>query len=272
MRNNAGMTGRVEGKVIIVTGGAQGIGFGCAEMLAREGARVMIADVKQDVGAAAVTNLVAEGLSVKYVHMDVLKEASCAAAMEETIAQFGRLDGLLNNAGTYPRKRLEATTEDFWDFTINVNLRGPFFCCKHAAPLMKEGGGSIVNIGSVHGVQGHPSLVAYSAAKGGLLTMSKTLAGALAADRIRVNYVIPGWVLSEGEIALRIGQGQNLDDIRAAGKKTLLGRQQTPQDTAHFVVYLMSDESAQVTGTVMNIDGGMASLLMRDPDQLARDA
>lgn len=142
-----------------------------------------------------------------------------------------------------------------------VNLRGAFYCSRAAVgPLRAAGGGSIVNIGSINGIQGLPSLVAYASAKGGLLSMTRTLAGALAGDRIRVNYVIPGWVLTETERKLHASRGVTDDQLRAAGEALPLGRHQTPEDTAWAVVYLVSDESSQVTGTVLHIDAGASEL------------
>ena len=123
-----------------------------------------------------------------------------------------------------------------------------------------SGGGSIINIGSLNGIQGLPNLIAYSAAKGGLLSLTRTLAGAYAADNIRVNYIIPGWVLSEGELALQHSRGISDVDLQRAGRSLRLGRHQTPEDVAYAVVYLASDEAAQVTGTVLNIDAGSTTL------------
>src|SRR5205807_4039276 len=135
------------------------------------------------------------------------------------------------NVGWFPRATLEETTTEFWDQVLNVNLRGAFYCCKHAVPLMRAGkGGSIVNIGSLNGIQGLPNLVAYAAAKGGLLSMTRTLAGALAADRIRVNYIIPGWIATEGELKIQKGEGRGIDDLEKAGKRLPLGRMQTVED------------------------------------------
>jgi NAD(P)-dependent dehydrogenase (short-subunit alcohol dehydrogenase family) len=142
-----------------------------------------------------------------------------------------------------------------------VNLRGAFYCCKHAVPRMQtEKGGSIVNMGSICGLQSLPNLVAYGAAKGGLLTLTRTLAGALAKDRIRVNYLVPGWVLTEGEMALHRAEGRDAEEMKRQGERLPLGRTQTPLDAAYAVVYLLSDESAQVTGTILNVDAGAASL------------
>ncbi len=255
------MAGRLAGKVIVVTGAARGIGRGCAEMLAREGARVVIGDVRDDEGTATAEAIEEEGGEALFVRTNVLHEEQCAALARAAVTTYGKLDGLLNNVGWFPRALLEETTTELWDEVLNVNLRGAFYCCKHAAPLMRAaGGGSIVNIGSLNGIQGLPNLVAYAAAKGGLLAMTRTLAGAFAQDRIRVNYVIPGWVLTETEIALHTGRGMTEEGLREAGASLPLGRHQTPRDTAYAAVYLLSDESAQVTGTTLHIDAGASTL------------
>jgi NAD(P)-dependent dehydrogenase (short-subunit alcohol dehydrogenase family) len=253
--------GRVAGKVIVVTGAAQGIGHGCAEMLASEGARVVIGDVREDEGEAAAAAIRAGGGTALFQPVDVTDEVQCAALIDAAVAAYGRLDGLVNNAGWYPRATLEETTTELWEQVLAVNLRGPFDLCKHAVPHLRAGGGgSIVNIGSINGIQGLPNLVAYASAKGGLLALTRTLAGACAADRIRVNYVIPGWVLSEGEVALQHSRGVSDENLRRAGAALPLGRHQTPRDTAFAVLYLLSDESVQVTGTVVHIDAGASTL------------
>jgi NAD(P)-dependent dehydrogenase (short-subunit alcohol dehydrogenase family) len=253
--------GRVEGKVIVVTGAAQGIGFACARMLAEEGASVVLSDIKQAEGEGAAARICAEGGKARFIRTDVTSESDCASLMDEAARESGRIDGLLNNAGWYPRATLEETTTEFWDRIQQVNLRGPFYCCKHAARhLRAAGGGSILNVGSLNGIQGLPNLVAYSAAKGGLLSMTRTLAGALAEDRIRVNYLIPGWVLTEGEIALHAKQGTTLEALKKKGESLALGRHQSVEDSAYAAVYLLSDEALQVTGTILNVDAGGSSL------------
>ena len=255
------MSERLKGKVVIVTGAAQGIGFGCASLIASEGATVVLGDVQVERGEVAAAKILAAGGSAQFCKADVKSEQACSLLVEKTVNAFGRLDGLVNNAGWFPRASLEGTTTKLWDEVINVNLRGAFYCCKYTAPVMRNGGGgSIVNMGSICGIQGLPNLVAYGAAKGGLLSLTRTLAGALAADRIRVNYVIPGWVLTEGELALHEAQGRTEETLREEGKKLALGRQQTTLDTAFAVVYLLSDESSQVTGSVVHVDAGASSL------------
>jgi NAD(P)-dependent dehydrogenase (short-subunit alcohol dehydrogenase family) len=253
--------GRVEGKIIVVTGAAQGIGFACARMLAEEGASVVVSDVRQEAGEAAARRIAAEGGKARFIPADVKSESDCANLMNEAAHEEGKIHGLINNAGWFPRAVLEETTTDLWDEIQHVNLRGPFYCCKHAAPWLRNaGGGSIVNVGSLNGIQGLPNLVAYSAAKGGLLSMTRTLAGALAPDRIRVNYLIPGWVLSEGEIALHAKNGVTREMLEERGKALALGRHQSVDDSAYAALYLLSDEAVQVTGTILNVDAGGSTL------------
>jgi NAD(P)-dependent dehydrogenase (short-subunit alcohol dehydrogenase family) len=255
------MSSRLSGKVVVVTGAAQGIGFGCAELIASEGAAVVLGDVQQEKGEMATAKIAAAGGTAHFCAVDVKNEKDCSALIEAAVKTFGGIDGLVNNAGWFPRATLDATTTELWDEVLQINLRGAFYCCKHAVPAMREtGGGSIVNMGSICGIQSLPNLVAYGAAKGGLLSLTRTLAGALAPQRIRVNYVIPGWVLTEGELALHKAQGRDEDSIKKEGEKLTLGRHQTPLDAAFAVVYLLSDESAQVTGTILNVDAGASSL------------
>lgn len=254
------MTGRLSGKAIVVTGAAQGIGFGCVRLVASEGAAVVLGDTQTQKGEEAAAEIRANGGKAHFVHADVKKESDCAALIQAARKTFGRLDGLVNNAGWFPRATLESTTTELWDEVLQVNLRGAFYCCKHAVPAMRANGGSIVNMGSICGIQSLPNLVAYGAAKGGLLSLTRTLAGALTRERIRVNCVIPGWVLTEGEIALHEAQGRTLEDLKKDGEKLPFGCHQTPLDAAYAVVYLLSNESLQVTGTVLHVDAGASTL------------
>jgi len=255
------MSNRLSGKVTVVTGAAQGIGFGCASLIGSEGAAVVLGDIQAQQGEEAAEKIRASGGTAHFVRADVKKESDCAALIEAARKRFGRLDGLVNNAGWFPRATLESTTTELWEEVLQVNLRGAFYCCEYAVPAMRaNGSGSIVNMGSICGIQSLPTLVAYGAAKGGMLSLTRTLAGAFACDRIRVNCVIPGWVLTEGEIALHKAQGRTVEELQNDGAKLPLGRQQTPLDAAYAVVYLLSDESAQVTGTILHVDAGASTL------------
>lgn len=255
------MAQRLSGKVIIVTGAAQGIGFGCARMAAAEGAHVVLGDIQRERGEAAAASIRNEGGQAIFHHADLTDESQSAALIEAAVKSFGKLTGLVNNAGWFPRAYLEETTTDLWDKVLNINLRSALYMSKHAVPHLRNAkGGSIVNMGSVCGIQGLPNLIAYSAAKGGMLSLTRTLAGALAADRIRVNYLIPGWIATEGELAIQKGEGRTAADLEKEGKKLPLGRMQTVQDAAYATIYLLSDESIQVTGTILNVDAGSSVL------------
>jgi NAD(P)-dependent dehydrogenase (short-subunit alcohol dehydrogenase family) len=169
--------GRVEGKVVIVTGGATGIGRGISEILAREGAKVVIANRNEERGVETAKAIADAGGQAHFVPTDVAREADCKHVVQEAVRVYGKLDGLVNNAGIFPRATLEETTSELWDRIMAVNLKGPAFCCKYAVPEMrKQGGGSIVNIGSANGYIGGSNLFAYSISKGGLITLTRNLA------------------------------------------------------------------------------------------------
>jgi len=255
------MSNRLREKVVIVTGAAQGIGLGCAKLIAAEGAKVVLGDIQKERGEQSAADIRKEGGQAIFCAVDVRDEAQCAALIDAAVKNYGKLDGLVNNAGWFPRATLEETTTELWEQVLQVNLRSAFYSCKHAVPKMRQAkGGSIVNMGSICGIQSLPNIVAYGAAKGGLLSLTRTLAGALSDDRIRVNYVIPGWVLSEGELKIQGAQGHSKELLQKEGERLRLGRHQTPLDAAYGVVYLLSDESSQVTGTILHIDAGESTL------------
>jgi NAD(P)-dependent dehydrogenase (short-subunit alcohol dehydrogenase family) len=257
------MPGRVQGKVAIVTGGGTGIGQGIAVLLAGEGAKVVVANRDSATGEETV-RLAREagdasgagGMAV-FQATDVTREADCQAVVKTAVAQFGGLDILVNNAGIFPRATLEQTTEELWDRIFAVNLKGIFFCCKHAMPVMRDrGGGSVINIGSINAYVGGGNLFAYSISKGGVLTLTRNLAASWAQHRVRVNFLNPGWVITPGEIRIQGLEGHDVDWLEEHGRRMPLGRMQTPEDAAWAAVYLASDESAMVTGQALNVDGG----------------
>jgi NAD(P)-dependent dehydrogenase (short-subunit alcohol dehydrogenase family) len=241
---------------VVVTGGATGIGRGISAALAREGARVVIAARNADRGEAVAAELRASGAEALFVSTDVTREADNERLVRRTVEAFGRLDGLVNNAGIFPRATLEETTEELWDRIMAVNLKGVFFTCKYAVPEMRRaGGGSIVTIGSANAYIGLPQLFAYSVSKGGTIALTRNLAAALAKDRIRVNWVNPGWVITEMEIEIQAMEGHDAAWLEEAGARMPLGRHQVPDDAAYAVLYLISDESSQMSGELLNVDG-----------------
>lgn len=255
------MAGRVAGKVAIVTGAGTGIGRGIAEMLAREGAAVVVANRSRETGEETARRITEAGGRAVFQPTDVSRETDCIAAVQRAVDAFGSLSILVNNAGIFPRATILNTTEELWDRILDTNLKGAFFMCKHAIPAMERaGGGSIVNIGSIHGLGGNGHLFPYAVSKGGLLTLTRNLAKAFAPKRIRANYVIPGWVITEGELRVqREEDGHDEEWLRSAQQRLPMGRAQTPEDAAWAVLYLASDEASQVTGCVINTDAGAAA-------------
>jgi NAD(P)-dependent dehydrogenase (short-subunit alcohol dehydrogenase family) len=248
--------GRVQDKVVIVTGGATGIGRGICEVLAKEGARVVVANRNAERGEETAAAIRASGGQALFVKTDVSCEEDCRNLVAEAVREYGTVDGLVNNAGIFPRATLEETTEELWDQIFDVNLKGAFFCCKYAVPeIRKQGRGSIVNIGSANAYVGGTNLFAYSVSKGGLITLTRNLANALAKDRIRVNWVNPGWVITDMEIVIQDQEGHDAEWLEEAGRRLPLGRHQVPEDAAYATLFLISDESSQVNGDLMNVDG-----------------
>jgi NAD(P)-dependent dehydrogenase (short-subunit alcohol dehydrogenase family) len=192
---------------------------------------------------------------------DVSREQDCARLVGETVRRHGRLDALVNVAGIYPRAALAETSLALWREILAVNLDGPFVLCREAVPhLIAAGGGSIVNVGSFHGLGGTADLVAYSVSKAGLLGLTRNLAAAFCQQGVRANYLIPGWVLTETELEIRAAEGHDEAWLRAQTDRLPAGRFSTPEDAAFATLYLVSDESALLNGAILNLDGGTAML------------
>ena len=250
---------RLAGKVAIVTGGAQGIGLACVRRMAEEGARVAMADVLDAQAAAREAELRAKGLDVRRFHCDVSVEAEVAGLVAGVAEAFGRIDVLVNNAGIAgANKPTHELSEAEWDHVQAINVKGVFFCTKHAiAHLRKAGGGSIINLSSIYGLVGAADSPPYHASKGAVRLMSKTDAMLYAGDRIRVNSVHPGFIWTDMVEQFLRGQGGDLDQHRREiGALHPLGHMGEPDDIAWGVVYLASDEARFVTGAELVIDGG----------------
>ncbi|GAA4500313.1 glucose 1-dehydrogenase [Gluconacetobacter aggeris] len=249
---------RVSGKVAIVTGASLGIGKAAALMLAREGAKVAVADLKEDEGHAVVAEIEAAGGEALFVPLDVSREDEWTLAIAAVLARFGRLDILVNNAGIAYSGTVESTSLNDWRRVQSINLDGVFLGTKAAVAAMKDHGGSIINLSSIEGLIGDPTLAAYNASKGGvrLFTKSAALHCARSGYRVRVNSVHPGYIWTPmvqgltGETADQLAARKRLEALHPVGH---LGE---ADDIAYGILYLASDESKFMTGSELVIDGG----------------
>lgn len=254
------MGNRLAGKIVVVTGATKGIGKGIALMCASEGANVVVGGRNERDGARVVGDIQETyGTDALFVQGDISREAACKQLIEETVGRFGKVDGLVNNAGIFPRGTMTDTSEELFDSIFAVNIKGAFFCSMYAIQSMQRtGGGSIVHVGSTNGYKGGKELAAYSCSKGAMLTLNRHIAAHYARDQIRSNWVTVGWVASEGEIELHQSRGLSPEQLRKTAESHIpSGRMQTPEDMAYGTVYLLSDEASQVTGTELHINGGL---------------
>jgi NAD(P)-dependent dehydrogenase (short-subunit alcohol dehydrogenase family) len=254
------MAGRLEGKVAVVTGAGSGIGRAIAHRFAQEGASVVIAEVNRDAGASAASEIRAEGGSALFVPTDVSRAADVEAMVRRTVAEFGRLDVLVNNAAIQILGRLADTSEEDWDRLQSVNLKGVFLCSKYAIPeMVRTGGGSIVNIASVLGLVGDPDLAAYCAAKGGVLALTKAAALAYGPAGIRVNAICPGDV-DTPMVRDYFNKDPDPEALRRRiSSEYALRRIAEPREIAEAALFLASDASSFVTATALVIDGGLTA-------------
>jgi NAD(P)-dependent dehydrogenase (short-subunit alcohol dehydrogenase family) len=246
---------RLEGRVAVVTGAGKGMGEGIARVFAAEGARVVVGDRDEASGQAVAASLAGAGTAALFVRADLRREADCRALIDRAVAEFGRLDVLVNNAGINTRGTIEETSAETWDDVFAINVRGPFLCMQQAVKHMKaERRGSIVNIGSVNAYVGQPNLAAYSASKGALMTLTKNSASYLGRYRIRVNQINPGWTLTPSEHEVKLKEGKGEGWLEAAVRTRPFGRLLAPRDIALAALFLASDESECVTGSVLDLE------------------
>jgi NAD(P)-dependent dehydrogenase (short-subunit alcohol dehydrogenase family) len=252
--------GRVEGKVVIVTGAASnpGLGRAAALALAAEGARLLVTDIDGE-GAEDCARAIRErGSDAVAMRHDVTDEAAWKAVMTKAVETYGRLDVLVNNAGIAVLKRMEDMTLAEWNRQIEVNLTSVFLGCKYAlAPMRAAGGGALINLSSVAGLVGMATCVAYGAAKGGVRIMSKSIAVEAAADNIRCNSIHPGVIWTNMQ-AQATGAASS-SEVAVGRERVPLGRVGVPEDIANCIVYLASDEANYVTGAEFTIDAGMTA-------------
>jgi 2-dehydro-3-deoxy-D-gluconate 5-dehydrogenase len=243
-------------KVAVITGGNGGIGLGMAQGIASLGANIVISGRNEDKATAALTSIRAMGVEAKFISADVTKKAECESLIAASRAAFGRVDILVNNAGTSIRKMPQEFTEEEWHLVLDTNLTSAFLCSQAAYPIMAaQGGGKMINIGSMMSLFGAPYATAYASSKGGIVQMTRALATAWAKDNIQVNAVLPGWIDTDLTKRAR----QQVDGLHASvEKRTPHGRWGTPDDMAGIAAFLSSSASDFVTGTAIPVDGGFS--------------
>lgn len=245
---------RLEGKIALITGAGAGIGRACAELFAREGACVTIAEFDASTGEAARERITAAGGKAIFVQTDVSKPEDVEEAVQQTVAAFGGLDILYNNVGGSTMQDGSVLTAPFEEFRrkIDVDLFGTWLGCRFAIPeMIKRGGGSIINASSINALKGRPGRAAYTAAKGAITALTRSMAMDFAANRIRVNAIAPGSTITERILQRRPGGALSPE----MAQRHILGALD-PIDVAYAVLYFASDESRKTTGQVLAVDSG----------------
>lgn len=251
----------LSGKVAIVTGAGRGLGRAVALRFAREGAVVIAADKNESDGASLERELAEPGCRGSFIRTDISDETSVRGLFEETLARCHQVDILYNNAAVLSYEldsHVENLSVETWDFIIGTNLRGPFLCSKYAVPAMlKQGGGSIINVGSPTGLNGcAPNLTAYSTSKAGIIGLTRVMAAAHARQNIRVNSIIPGTMDTPMNDPFLCDE-----EIREKYREAVpLGRLGVPRDIEGIALFLASDESAYCTGGIYMCDGGLTAV------------
>ena len=260
MSGTAGAMRRLEGKGALITGAGSGIGRACAQMFAREGARVALAGRRREPLDAVAKEIAAADGEAMAVSCDVTQRASVEAAVAAVAKGFGRLDIVVNNAGAVLAATVAETSDEDWNRMLAVNLTGTFLVSRAALPeLRKAGGGSIINIGSVLGLVAMKQRAAYAASKGGVTILTKAMALDHAGEGIRVNCICPAIV--ETELVARLFAKQPDPDTlrRERTGQIPLGRLGRPEDVAYLALFLASEESAWLTGAALPLDGGLTA-------------
>lgn len=252
----------LQGKVVIVTGGSKGIGLAISEAAAANGAKVVIGGRNQREGDAVVDAIKTKGGEALFYPGDLTVVANCEALVKKAVDAYGRLDGVVNYAGTVlSRAPLTETSEEDFDFIFDVNFKSAFFVSKFALrEMMKnDNGGSIIYMGSLHAYGGEEDRAAYACTKGSMLTLFKHVNKNYTKYKIRSNWITIGWVATPGELTLRKKQGVGKEWLDQIGKDSFpMGRLQTPEDNVGGAIFLLSDSASQVSGTEMFITGGFS--------------
>ena len=245
-------------KVCLITGGAQGIGEACARLFLEQGAKVVIVDIQSERGQSLASQLQQQGHEILFIASDIGNKIEVDAVIKQVIAQYGRLDVLVSNAGIFKAAPFLEVSESDFDEVLRVNLKGAFLMGQAAARVMKDqGGGAIVHMSSVNGVLAIPEIASYNVSKGGLNQLTRAMALALADDGIRVNAVAPGTIATElaSKAVLTSEDARN----KILGR-TPMKRLGDPSEVAHVVAFLASDAASYMTGEVITVDGGRMAL------------
>lgn len=245
------------GKVAVVTGGNGGLGLGIAMGLASAGANIIIAARSVEKTAQALEDIRALGVEAHGITVDVTKEPAVQRMVTDTIDHMGRLDILVNNSGIAVRAQPQNLTAAQWDSVMDVNLRAAFIASKEAYPhLLKNGGGKIINIGSMYSLFGSDWGSPYAASKGGIVQLTKSLAVAWAKDNIQVNAILPGWFVTDLTRGIEEGDPERHDNV---SRRIPTGRWGDPSELGGAAVFLASQASNYVTGSTLSVDGGYSS-------------
>jgi len=245
------------GKVAVVTGGNGGLGLGMAMGLANAGANIVVAARNKQKSDQAVTEIQATGVKAVTVTVDMTKEEDIRRMVEESLNAFGQIDILVNNAGVSVRKQPQEISAQEWDDVLDVNLRAVFLASKEVYPNMKsQGAGKIINIGSMYSIFGSDWVAPYSASKGGLVQLTKSLAVAWASDNIQVNAILPGWFMTELTSVIPVRDPARYENIN---RRIPLGRWGDAAELRGAAVFLASQASTYVTGSALSVDGGYSS-------------
>ncbi|MCC4265232.1 SDR family oxidoreductase [Oceanimonas baumannii] len=248
---------RFDSQVVLITGGASGIGRASALAFAAEGARVVVVDMNRELGEETAAQIRHQGSEAVFIEANVSKAIECQNVMQRTLESFGRLDVLFNNAGITRRADVVNTTEQEWDAVMNTNVKSIFLMCKYAVPIMRaQGGGAIVNTASGWGILAGKDAVSYCASKGAVVLLTKAMAIDHGPQKIRVNCVCPGDTDTNmlRDEALQLGQAEM--SLVEAGIDRPLKRVGTPEDIAKAVLFLASDQASFITGSALIVDGG----------------
>ncbi len=257
---------RLEGRVAFLVGGGAGIARACALLFAREGAKVVVADINAATGQSAADEVVAKGGEALFVKMDVTDEASVAAAVAAAVAKFDRIDTLFNSAGGSLPEDSPITEVDMavWDRTMVLDLKGTMLACRHVIPqITAAGGGAVVNMSSGAALRGANPAHIYTAAKGALVSLTRTLAGSYAKDNVRVNCICAGRINTERVRAIygmpgKPGSAPDRQNVTEQ-LKTYPFWMGEPEDIAAIALFLASDESRMITGAAIPADGGRSA-------------